>query len=62
MLEHWYAVLHRPPSTWSVGEVVCWACTVPKRHGAGLPWLATVLKRNCIGEGDAGHATQECMR
>ena len=51
MLEHWLAVLQRPPSTWSAGEVECWARTVPERHGAGMPWLATVLERNCIGEG-----------
>ena len=54
MLEHWLAVLQRPPSTWSAGEVACWARTVPERHGAGMPWLASVLERNCIGDGDVG--------
>ena len=46
----WYKVLLRPPTTWSAAEVASWAHTGPERFGAGLPWLAATLERNCIGE------------
>ena len=36
--------------TWSAAEVTCWAQTEPDRYGAGLPWLAATLERNCIGK------------
>ena len=32
-------MLRRPPSTWSVEEVVLWAEAGPQVGGASLPWL-----------------------
>ncbi|KAG1666148.1 hypothetical protein FOA52_011559 [Chlamydomonas sp. UWO 241] len=47
----WYAVLKRPPATWSVLELSCWAQIPREHHGAGMPWLAQLVERNQI-DGD----------
>jgi hypothetical protein len=51
-MDQWYAVLRRPPETWSVGEVATWAW-MPAEHGGagGLEWLAAALHAGCVDGG-----------